>query len=112
MTGRALKFEFESTLELEPGFDTAVEVSGFVTVFTETYGEDADGRRGGVRTEVDEVILVAVYANFPGRHPILLSSNKAQTEDFLTPLEIDCFIDLACDTVFRNYSPDELEFDG
>ena len=110
MSHQTVKFQLESVLEIMPGFEIPVEVIGFAELFTDPcYGADADGNRGEVRTEVNEIFIVRIWACFPGRPEVLLADNPSKVSQFLTDKEIDIFIDQACEKVFLTEKYEEWE---
>jgi hypothetical protein len=96
------RFSFESTLELLPDCDVNIEASGYYEIITDVYGDDADGRRGEVRTEITEVTIVVLWAYFPGRPPIKLAERPTQVCQFLTKVELAGLEELACERVFSD----------
>ena len=100
MIPQTRRFTFESALELLPDCDVNIEASGYCELLTDVYGDDADGRRGEVRTEIQEVMVVAICAYFPGRPPIYLAEKPIQVQQFLTKVELEGLEELACERVF------------
>jgi len=101
VTYRTVKFRFETVLELNDGVSTPVEVSGYANLMTDpSYKADADGNRSEIRSEVEEVTIVCIWAMFPERPDILLAGTPAKVERLLTRQEMDRLIEDACERIF------------
>ena len=103
------KFTLESTLELSPDSEVVVEASGYGELASESFGEDADGRRGQVKTSISEVTVVCLWVFFPGRPPVCLAKTPTEVKHFLGRVELEGLEDLACTKIFLEEEIEEWE---
>lgn len=103
------KFTIESTLELLPDCEAMIEASGYGELESESLGEDADGRRGQVKTTISEVTVVCLWAFFPGRPPVCLAQTPKEVYHFVTKVELGGLEDLACTKIFLEEQVEEWE---
>jgi hypothetical protein len=75
--------------------DYELEVNADVDLFTDPcYGMDADGNRGQIKTEVNEITINTIWLHVPGRDkgfPIRFHK-EADLSQFLTDDEIDTIL--------------------
>ena len=104
---RFFNVQIETTLELFPGVDTEVLVEARVELFTDLFGNDADGNRGELRTEVSSVEVHSLRVYFPGRPTVLFFRKQIEVQHFLTEPEFSTLVDLACERAFKEEGEEE-----
>ena len=98
---RSYNVQVSYWLELFPPTDSEVLVEARVETSDFPYGEDADGRRGEIRTEVSEVDIHTMILYVPNRPSLRLFETEEEIEHFLTQPEFDSLVDCVCEKVFK-----------
>jgi hypothetical protein len=93
------RFSLESTLELFPDVEVNIEAVGYTEVDVEAFGEDADGRRGGVQKTISATV-VQLWLYFPGRPPIRAAETPIGVRHWLSKTELAGLEELACEKAF------------